>query len=89
MFLLGPGSLRYLVWAGSQLGLREQVGGVLGMLWRIRILRNVVFFVNCSESGVCGRVHGVSFGSCGVRSMHCSHRLVGLIVKALIQDFAP
>lgn len=34
-------------------GLREQVGGVLGMLWRIRILWDVLFFVNCSESGVC------------------------------------
>lgn len=37
----------------SSPGLREQVGGVLGMLWRIRILRDVLFFVNCSESGVC------------------------------------
>lgn len=25
-------------------GLIEQVGGVLGMLWRIRILRDVLFF---------------------------------------------
>lgn len=25
-------------------GPREQVGGVLGMLWRIRILRDVMFF---------------------------------------------
>lgn len=38
-------------------GLREQVGGVLGMLWRIRILRDVLFFVNCSESGVCACVY--------------------------------
>ena len=37
----------------SSPGLREQVGGVLGMLWRIRFLRDVLFFVNCSESGVC------------------------------------
>lgn len=34
-------------------GLREQVGGVLGMLWRIRILQDVLFFVNYPESGVC------------------------------------
>lgn len=41
----------------SSPGLREQVGGVLGMLWRIRILRDVLFFVNCSESGVCVYVY--------------------------------
>lgn len=34
-------------------GLREQVGGVLGMLWRRKDSEMCCFFVNCSESGVC------------------------------------
>lgn len=59
---------------------KEQVGGgVLGVLWRIRILRDVMFFVNCSESGVCVCIC-VSFGCLGTTYlylMRCSHGSVG------------
>lgn len=55
------------------------------MLWRVRILRNVLFFVNCSESGVCVRVFAFSGCLCDA----ISSSFGGLIVKALNSNSDP
>lgn len=71
-------------------GLGEQVGGVLGMLWRIWILRDVLFFCKLLRKWCVCMYMCVVWKYGDVYLVRCSHCFGGSIVKGLkFQDLAP